>query len=342
MRTRRQGLFDVVRRWPCAAVPLLLVAACGGGGDSGGAAPTGGGSAPANQINSNNYVEVSQAALASSVVLSAVPLGAGSSGPENIIRMVRADVRRLPAHAADAPAPVPGRDFSVTTACPLGGTSTITYSNTNNPARFDAGDAFTIVQVNCATTGQRVSGTTRFTLIRASGDWLDSNVYDYAFSVSLDNVVVATPAGTTLSNGGLEISETSLGPNQYSSAVRANNSSSVVGGSLPYSRSSFGFDVRTDRAPNTGGGHTATISASGRLASSGPGYDTQFSITTVRPFVQDSADSFPSSGEVVLAGTGGGTVRVIALSSSTVRVEFDADGNGQPDATTTRPWSQLL
>ena len=68
MRTRRRSLFDVVRRWPCAAAPLLL-AACGGGGDSGGAALPGSGSSSANQINSNNYIEVSQAALASSVVL---------------------------------------------------------------------------------------------------------------------------------------------------------------------------------------------------------------------------------------------------------------------------------
>lgn len=341
MRTRRQGpVIDLLRHWPCAAAVLLL-AACGGGGDSGTTTP-GGGSSTSNQINASNYVEVSQGALASSVVLSAIPLGAGGSGPENIIRMVRADVRRLPAHAADAPAPVPGRDFSVTTPCPLGGTSTITYSNTNSLFRFDAGDAFTVVQLNCATVEQRVTGTTKFTLIRASGDWLDSSVYDYAFSVALDDLAVTNSTGTTLSNGSLEISETSLGPNQFSSAVTADNASSVVGGSMPYSRTSFGFDVRTARAPNVDGTYTTTISASGRLSSSGLGYNAQFAITTVSPFVQSSASSFPSSGEVVLTGTNGGTVRITALDSSTVRVEFDADGNGSADASTTRTWSQLL
>ena len=63
-------------------------------------------------------------------------------------------------------------------------------------------------------------------------------------------------------------------------------------------------------------------------------------ITTPTPFVRAyNTETFPHAGVGVATGANGGKVTVTALSSTTVRVDLDSNGDGTPEATVTKPWS---
>ena len=52
-----------------------------------------------------------------------------------------------------------------------------------------------------------------------------------------------------------------------------------------------------------------------------------------------NTEAFPHAGVGVATGANGGKVTVTALSSTTVRVDLDSNGDGTPEATVTKPWS---
>ena len=52
--------------------------------------------------------------------------------------------------------------------------------------------------------------------------------------------------------------------------------------------------------------------------------------------------TYPSSGVAVVAGSGGGSVRITALSATEVKFELDANGDGVFETSTTRKWTEVL
>ena len=321
------------------AAVAFAVSGCGGGGIDQDLR-----SLPASEgssVNATNYVDVGQGAVLASLSSSS-SIGSTNSSPESVSRFIKAQLPLLPGQAARAPASVGGVGASITTACAFGGSSTIIYNNVNNLAAFDAGDSITNIQSNCNDGVQRVSGTMKFTVIRASGDWISSYLYDYAFAVVLTNLTVTTVSGTTVSNGSITLAESSSSLNNFDASVVADNSAtSTDGNGLPYSRDFVAFNAREKRTSSLGGTYSTEYTANGRLLSSGIGYRVSLTVTTVRPFVQSSVNSHPSSGQVLITTSEGATVRVTALDSDSLKIELDADGNGSPELSTTRLWSQL-
>jgi len=71
-------------------------------------------------------------------------------------------------------------------------------------------------------------------------------------------------------------------------------------------------------------------------------------VTTTTPIFIYSGDYYPSSGVVVITGTGGASVRVTALSNTLVQIDYDLDADGEygdtdadDPASQTKYWYQL-
>ena len=52
-------------------------------------------------------------------------------------------------------------------------------------------------------------------------------------------------------------------------------------------------------------------------------------------------DDFPWSGEFLVVGAGGSSVRLVALNATNVRLDIDADGNGSAERSIDLLWSEL-
>ena len=57
--------------------------------------------------------------------------------------------------------------------------------------------------------------------------------------------------------------------------------------------------------------------------------------------VQYSDDDYPRAGRLNVVGKNG-SLQATALSTTQVRIETDVNGDGQFDASTTVPWTQLF
>ncbi len=84
---------------------------------------------------------------------------------------------------------------------------------------------------------------------------------------------------------------------------------------------------------------TFTGSLTGRVFDYVYGY---VDVTTATPFVFATLTQlFPNGGEILLTGSGGGTILVRALSATMVELELDLDGMGGPDNTARLKWTDL-
>lgn len=85
--------------------------------------------------------------------------------------------------------------------------------------------------------------------------------------------------------------------------------------------------------------HEATTTLAGTITSTALDGGS-LTIATPTPFVRAyNTETFPHAGVGVATGANGGKVTVTALSSTTVRVDLDSNGDGTAEATVIKPWS---
>jgi len=78
-----------------------------------------------------------------------------------------------------------------------------------------------------------------------------------------------------------------------------------------------------------------TTNASGTVDSSELGGVVEYSMF---PMFQGFDNDYPSSGELLVTGANGATVRLIIIDNVDIRIEFDSDGMAPPDETIDTTW----
>jgi hypothetical protein len=157
----------------------------------------------------------------------------------------------------------------------------------------------------------------------------------------MTNLALTGTSGAYTGDGQFDIALVGTAPHTGSSTVTASSFKSVGRfGGTSSTRTLTGFNVSESHVPEAGG-ERSTLRFEGTVTSSGLD-NRSITLSTSTPFVVTGGTTYPSSGLAVVAGSGGGTVRITAVSATDVKFELDANGDGVFESTTTKKWSEVL
>lgn len=333
-------------RFSLTLVSSALLVACGGGSDNN-STPSGGGSpAPVAiqaTLTSGNYLAVAQETLSSSAYLTTaanLATGAQVSDSDVLIRFGQDQLPKLSRWYSNAPVQAVGAVQSQTENCAGGGTLTISENDANGNLKPDAGDSVTLTALNCVFEGQSLSGQLALTVNSIAGE---PGYFPYSLSVSLGFADLAAKSSTVRSvgNGNLVLDLSARAANDQSLALSTSSFAiATTYNNASYSKALTNYKTSIAVRP-AGTGASSTTAVSGTLSSTA--FESKsISIATPTPFVRTSAQTYPSSGQLVITGAAGSKVRITATSATTVLIELDADANGSYETSTSKLWSEML
>lgn len=317
----------------------IIAAGCGGGSDEVLTPPP----PELLQITSGNQVAVARATAMNFFTLDSlrdVP-AAGASGAAQARGTFDAVRHALGRSVASAARAFPLGTISVTEPCAFSGSIAITLDDRDNNAAPSAGDVLTSVfndcreeasssiagsfVVNIASYSQPLlSGLFTFnalTLADADGRVTMSGQANLAYAVSSDS------AGTWTTRVEMKVAPAGL-------------SASIV--TAPY-RETFNYDADfgaqwTDVSPVATSGYSMSV-LNGKFLASSLGAKT---VVATDPPIRDVwVEDGPQSGAALITGYQS-RLRLTVVSTTTARLELDADNDGTFETTRDIPWSELL
>jgi hypothetical protein len=311
------------------ALLALTLGGCGGGG--GGAPP---GPTPTGTINTRSALDIAGRAVD-------LALQSGSFGGIT-------DFVGLTVVSASEPGSVGGGRLTKpgspqywagvpfgpeTRMCTEDGTETVS-GDIASPLTVTAGDFLDYRWNGCDDGfGQVIDGLIRLTFTEFEGDLLAGRIL-LRVSLSVQDFRVLEGSDFRISNGDLSLTidsrtqpETLIETLGNSLVVTSNDSTETL--------SDFSSIVIEDTSmfPSN-----FTTDVTGTILSTL--FEGSVSYSMPIPF-QSSGDSFPYQGEMLIAGSDGATIRIIALDQNKVRIEADFNGDGALDSTTDTTWSAL-
>lgn len=224
---------------------------------------------------------------------------------------------------------------TITEACGDSGSMTIRVNDADNSRSVSVNDSVSLGYNRCSFLGIGVfDGSISFTFTEFSGD-IENDIPPYTLGaqISFNSLSLAVEGSATgLLNGAINsrISETATEYEVSSTIDR------------------YTFTIDAVRRQITDGSQQYTISkATGAYRSSYQatyfsdliGGEVEYETTV--PF-EGSAQSKPSSGEMVVKGANGAVLTIIAIDSTTVRLELDSDGDGTVERSEDLAWDALV
>ena len=309
----------------------VLLAACGGGG--GGSAPPG--PEPTGTINTGSALAVAGRAVD-------IALQSGDFGgiTEFVGLTVASGKRSADLGGATVSKPsAPGTWSAIPvgpeiTECEVRGTLTVS-GDIASPLTVTAGDFLDYEWSDCDNgLDQTIDGLIRMTFTEFDGDLLAGRIL-LGVSLTVEDFLVSHNAEFRLSNGDLSLTidsrtqpETTIETLGSTLTVQRNMSTETLTdftSSITEDTSMFPSNFTTDV--------TGTVSST--LFTGFVGYNMP------TPF-ESSGDGFPYTGEMLVFGSSGARLRIIAIDDKTVRIEADYNGDGASDATIETSWEALV
>jgi hypothetical protein len=317
--------------WVVASVAL---AACGGGGGGGGTSAD-----MSAALSSANYVDVSTQAVAATFALAnnaELVTGAQVSNTNHLVQFSKAQLPKMRGWFASAPEMLTGASQSLTENCNGGGTISVVVTDVNGNDQPDAGDSATLTINHCAVDGSSVNGQLIMAVNSSSGD-LDTYPHAYSATLTLNNLSTTSSQVSTVANGNF-----TLAVDRQSSILQTVMlTASSLTTSSTFDGATYSATLTNYQITETMGFTSSTTSVSGTVGTSLLGANTLTAATLV-PFTRFYTDVYPSSGQVMVTASQGGKVRITVLSSSMLRIELDANGDGSYEASTTQLWSDMV
>lgn len=217
--------------------------------------------------------------------------------------------------------------------CGVSGTQTIS-GELASLFTLTTGDQINVDAVDCDDgLGEVINGRMEMTVATFSGDLL-LGLYLLEMNVLLIDFEVVTAVDTVLSNGDSLVSLDTTGNPMIGMSISGNSMTTVTNaGSESVTNFSTAQTVDASVVPEP-----YTLTASGTVDSSQlSGF---IDYTTPVTFQGTGAD-YPFAGQLLITGANGGTVRLIALDATNVRVETDTDGDGTVDDTEDTTWDDI-
>jgi hypothetical protein len=327
-------------RLPAICALAIPLAACGGGG--GGPEPAAPPPVVASTISEANAVAVAADAYAisSSVYgLSELSIGglvgasvrAAPRAPD-VIPFSYRQVQRL------AGVPLPGADglagavVTESTACPGGGSVTITVNDADDDRQLSSGDGASFRFDGCREDGLVIDGTFALGDVVISGPAASPTGIAGTFTYS--NMRVTEGGFWTSLNGSARLATTVVNASPLVLSVRIDIPSLAYGASdgSSYTLSDFRATTSADAATN---GYTLSVSGTTTDATLGT-----LTLSTTTPFA-GTIGLAPASGRMEVRATDGSNLRLTAIDATDVRIELDANGDGRHESSTSRTWASL-
>ena len=218
--------------------------------------------------------------------------------------------------------------------CAEDGTETVS-GDIASPLTVTAGDFLDYVWIDCDDgLGQVVNGLIRMTFTEFEGDLLAGRIL-LRVSLTVEDFEVTEGLDSRLTSGDLSLTidsrsqpETIIETLGNSLVVISNTSTDTLAdfsSRIVEDTSMFPSNFRTD--------------VSGTVLSTL--FDGSVDYNMPIPF-ESSGNAYPYRGEMLISGTGGATIRIIALDQFKVRIEADFNGDGALDATIDTTWAALV
>ncbi|MFO1219412.1 MAG: hypothetical protein U1E89_13675 [Burkholderiaceae bacterium] len=328
----------------------LALAACGGGGGDGGGDQI----APPGNVDLNAANQTSAARAAAVAVqggLAITTTGLTGGGPQGIagVAVLLQSASRKAASALSAPREQPHGLLNVSSLfhCVSGNVSA-TLDDRDNSLSVTPGDVLGASFVNCrvdAASDEVLDGTMTATYTTAAQSPLDIGA-----TVTVTNLRDASQlSGRSVTlNGGFVLGYVEPTAATSTTRITVPNALSVqvvhplyqdtVGLQPGYALSLY-HDTTTPPGVPSGGGRTM-IEVTGQVSSARVGGI--FNLWSQPPGLDlVDGDAYPQAGQVLLQGRNG-QVMFTVLSTASVRLELDANGDGVYEASQVVPWDSLL
>lgn len=317
-----------------AAILALIFGGCSGGGGGSGPAPPPGPPATGN-ITTGTVLVVSGRAAAAAFQ---------SGGFGNITNVVGLTTVATgdPVTFGKGVVTKPG-NWNVTSQVPVGPETTlcavagsVTVSgDIASPLTVTEGDFLDYLWANCNDgLGQVIDGLIGMTFTEFEGNLLAGRILlRVSLAVQGFRVVEGSESHTTTGDLALNIDSRT----QPLTVITTMGSSLMINNGISTETlSDFTSTVTEDTSVFPANFKTdVTGRVSSTLFNGVVSYDTPI------PF-QATGDGFPYEGEMLVFGTSGSSIRIIALDEVNVRIEADYNGNGAPDATIETTWAALV
>jgi hypothetical protein len=323
-----------------ALVCCFLLAACGGGG---GGDNSGGNATSSNTplaLTGANYESVSQTVLEATSSLSvfssttsSLITGVAVETPPSWMPALVSQVKKIKSWSVGRTTILNGVVTSQSENCDYGGSLNASVNDANNNDQADSGDSMSISFNNCAISStERISGSMSVVINSYAEGY-----YDVAdISMRLDNFRVVSGNSTASADGDMRlsinedsskttylISGTSLTTSTTVSGVTER--SSLSGYSMGLTDSKTGIDQLTYRG-------TVTMSS----------FDNQYVVvSTIAPWLLSNGATYPYAGQMLLTGQSGSKIRITVVSSTSVKLELDASGDGVYEESKVVTWASL-
>jgi len=317
--------------WTVLGTGLLFMAGCsGGGGDD--PAPS-----PLATITTANAP-----AIASSVMTAALdggelgsfafgPMGAPVSSPKStrvyyskVAEIQNAQLGALLQHT-QAVALVPIGPEA--TPCTGGGTVTLS-GNIANPATLSPNDTITFDFASCVEDDTTTNGKFSMRVTSFSGD-AASGVFSFGVTATITSLQITVGGETATVNGSVSISMNAAG-SMLATTITSSSIAVGDGGSTHTLRDYASVRTLTSEA--------FTLDVRGSLTSSDFSGTVSFATTAL---LQGLGDGYAYTGQLLITGANGATIKVVVLDNTFLRLEVDSSGDGVLDATLDFTWDDL-
>lgn len=325
----------------------LSLAACGGGGGSSSSSAS---LVPTAVISSSNEAVVAQDTTTGSfspLTGTQTLTGVQSGDDHAVFAAVWDQLEHVPAYVAQAASQqqAAGVISSSTLNCASGGTLSVSVSDADNSGTVTAGDSLSIVANNCVSYLGAMSGSMTLSINGWSGSLTSSPpVYDMSMTIGYNNFsMVATSGYTSTLNGSMTATIRASGNyTQYSSISASSLTAAATFSGVTRTRTLTNYSASYQRAPNVTYTSQTSYTVNGMLSSSALGSANTFSFSTTTPLVVYGAQTYPTSGQVLITGASNTKLRLTSLDNTTVQRELDANGDGSYESIDTVAWNTLL
>lgn len=319
--------------WAVAAMGLTALAGCGGGGNDE-PAPV-----PLATITTANAPVIASAVVTASLdgddlgsFAAFGPMGAPVSAPKStrvyhakVAEIQNAQIGALLKHAQTFGQPPIGPEVS---ECTGGGTVTLS-GNIANPSTLSPNDTITFNFASCVEADTTVNGQFSMRVTSFSGD-LASDTFSFAVTTTLTSFQVAVAGETATVNGSISIAISAAG-SMLTTTVTSSSISVGDGGSS--------HTLRDYSSVRTLTSDSFTLDVGGSLTSSDFSGTVTFDTTAL---LQGIGEDYAFTGQLLITGANGATIKVIVLDSTFLRLEVDSNGDGVVDSTIDSTWDELV
>ncbi len=343
----------------------VLMVGCGGSGDSG--SPQASATVTLSTANQDAVARAAaNAALSSAQAASAAPLSAdraqaaassAQAQPQTNARSLTRLLFELALQAVNEPAAIKtaqringtATTLAVTTrtaSCAAGGSVTIALDDRDNNNAASPGDVASITFNQCQDRAGHLSNgslSATYTVVQSGTSSASASA-----TVTFSNLTATSSEGSFAINGAFSFNfarqgvvttaQFSVGGSGLSAAVSTPSYNDTITLGAGYA-ASLSYDPDAMPPASTVAGLT-TLAINGSISAASIGGTVV--ISTPAAFKQYDIDAFPREGQLQVRGANNGLLLVTTQSTTTVRIQLDANGDGTFETTKDVPWSVLI